>query len=131
MKYLIDTDIIIYWLKGNTRIEQRVQRVGLENIGFSIISQAELYFGAYNSSYPTKNLAKIQLLANTIQVIHFNEKVADIFGLLKANLRKTGKTIMDADLMIASTALAHELILVSNNIKHFQNITGLKLENWA
>ncbi len=130
MKYLIDTDIIIYWLKGHQAIEQQAQQVGLEQIGFSIVSQAELYFGAYNSSYPERNLEKIQLLANTISVISFTVSAAKIFGSLKANLKKTGNMIMDADLMIASTALAEELTLVRNNVKHFQRISGLVLENW-
>ena len=49
MKYLFDTDILIYWLKGNQVIERKAVAIGLENIGYSIISLAELYFGAYNS----------------------------------------------------------------------------------
>jgi tRNA(fMet)-specific endonuclease VapC len=130
MKYLIDTDIIIYWLKGHQAIEQKAKDVGLEQMGFSIVSQAELYFGAYHSTYPERNLEKIQLLSNTIKVIPFTGNAARIFGLLKANLKKTGNIIMDADLMIASTALANELILVSNNVRHFQRISGLTLENW-
>ena len=131
MKYLIDTDIIIYWLKGDERIERKVQAIGLQNIGFSIVSKAELYFGAYNSSYPEKNLEKVLLLADTIEVVNFDDKAADIFGFLKAGLKKSGNIVMDADLMIASITLANELILVSNNAKHFQRISGLVLKNWV
>ena len=55
----------------------------------------------------------------------------DTFGELKAKLEKSGKTIDDMDLLIGSTALTHNLILVTNNISHFERIEGLEIENWT
>lgn len=130
MKYLIDTDTIIYWLKGNQEIEEKARQVGLEVIGFSIISKAELYYGAYYSAYTEKNLENIKLLENSLQIINFTDEAARIFGYLKADLKKSGNIISDADIMIASITLANDLILVTNNTKHFHRIYDLKLENW-
>jgi len=131
MKYLLDTDIIIYWLKGNVKIEKKSMSVKLKNIGFSIISKAELCFGAYNSSHVAKNTDNIRILSKKISVLSFDEAASEIFGRIKSDLKKSGKIILDADIMIASTALANNLILVTNNSKHFERIKGLKIENWS
>ena len=56
MNYLLDTDTLIYWLKGNKSIEEKALAIGLEQLGYSVISHAELYFGAYNSAQKDKNL---------------------------------------------------------------------------
>ncbi len=77
MKYLIDTDIIIYWLKGNEKIEAKAVSVGLEHIAFSIISKAELYFGAHNSEHISENLDNIQIISETISLLPFDEAAAD------------------------------------------------------
>ena len=63
--YLLDTDTLIYWLNGNQNIEQKALHVGLDNLYYSIISKAELYFGAYNSSSVQQNLSNIQTLAQS------------------------------------------------------------------
>ncbi len=131
MKYLLDTDTIIYWLKGNEKIEEKAVSVGLENIGFSIISKAELYFGAYNSEYIRKNIKNAHKVSETIATVHFDEIAAENFGKVKADLSKSGNIIPDADIMIASVALASNLILVTNNTNHFKRISRLKIENWA
>jgi predicted nucleic acid-binding protein len=67
MKYLLDTDTIIYWLKGNQDIEAKACTMGLDSLGYSIISHAELYFGAYNSEHVEKNLQAIQLLRQKLE----------------------------------------------------------------
>ncbi len=130
MKYLFDTDILIYWLKGNQAIERKAVTTGLENIGYSIISLAELYFGAYNSEQIDKNLQAIQIVQQKLPLINCNDKSSQLFGMIKAQLKQQGNLIMDADILIGSIAQANELILVTNNTKHFQRIPNLQLENW-
>jgi tRNA(fMet)-specific endonuclease VapC len=130
MKYLFDTDILIFWLKGNQAIEKKAVAIGLENIGYSIISHAELYFGAYNSEQIEKNLKAIQVVQQKLPLVNCNDKSAQLFGMIKAQLTQQGNIIMDADILIGSIALANELILVTNNTKHFKRIPNLKLENW-
>ena len=130
MKYLFDTDILIYWLKGNQAIERKAVAFGLENIGYSIISLAELYFGAYNSEQIEKNLQAIKTVQQKLALINCNDKSSQLFGMIKAQLTQQGNIIMDADILIGSIAQANELILVTNNTKHFQRIPNLQLENW-
>lgn len=130
MKYLFDTDILIYWLKGNQAIERKAVAMGLENIGYSIISLAELYFGAYNSEQIEKNLKAIKIVQQKLPLFNCNDKSSQLFGMIKAQLTQQGNIIMDADIMIGSIAQANELILVTNNTKHFQRIPNLPLENW-
>ncbi len=91
----------------------------------------ELYYGAYKSQRIESNLAKVKTIEKILKVIQTGEEIVELFGMLKAQLEAKGQSIDDFDLVIASTALAHNLILVTNNIRHFQKIEGLKLENWS
>lgn len=130
MIYLLDTDIIIYWLNGNKVIEQRALSTGLSNIAYSIISHAELCFGAYNSRNIQRNLSSVRRVAQTIMQLPFDELAAEVFGDIKTSLKRQGRIVLDADIMIASVALAQGLTLVSNNSSHFERIANLSLENW-
>lgn len=131
MKYLLDTDALIYWLKGNKNIEQKALHIGLDQLGYSIISHAELYFGAYNSEQKEKNLAAIQIVQQKLTLVNLDAKSAQLFGSIKADLKRQGNIIMDADIMIASIAISNKLTLITNNEKHFERIAELKIENWS
>lgn len=131
MKYLLDTDTLIYWLKGNKNIEEKALTSGLQHLGYSIISHAELYYGAYNSAQQDKNLQAIQLISQNLALISFNAESAQLFGKIKADLKQQGNIILDADIMIAAIALSNQLILVTNNQKHFVRIPNLNIENWV
>ena len=91
----------------------------------------ELYYGAYKSQKITGNLAKIKTLEQSMEIITPGLESAEVFGMLKSQLEKTGSRLDDFDLIIAACALSHNLTLVTNNEKHFQRIEGLKLENWT
>ena len=131
MKYLLDTDTLIYWLKGNKNIEEKALTIGLDQLGYSIISHAELYFGAYNSEQKDKNLKAIQVVYQKLALVNFNPESAQLFGMIKADLKQQGNIILDADIMIASIALSNELTLVTNNEKHFNRIPKLNIQNWV
>ncbi len=129
--YLVDTDILIYWLNNKyPRIDRMLRDAGTKNIYISSISIAELFYGAYHSSFPDKNIALVRDLASSMNIIDFDSEAAEIFGELKNDLKKGGQIINDSDLFIAATAIANKLILVSNNEKHFRRIKQLSLENW-
>ncbi len=81
----------------------------------------ELYYGAYKSQKVTGNLAKIKMLEQSIEMIPLGQESAEIFGMLKAQLEIQGNRLDDFDLAIASSALAHNLTLVTNNAEHFIN----------
>ena len=130
MTYLLDTDTIIYWLNGNQTINQKIAAVGFENLAFSIISKAELYYGAYNSAHVVRNIASIELLSNRMAMLPLNNESASHFGLIKSTLKKQGLPILDADIFIAAIAIANGLTLVTNNEKHYARIQDVQIENW-
>jgi predicted nucleic acid-binding protein len=131
MRYLLDTNICVYWLKGNEKIEQKILSVGMDNVTLSFINISELYYGAYKSQRIESNLNLIRQLSEQLGVIETDEAISEMFGQLKAGLEVAGAIIDDADLFIAACAKVHGLILVTNNMKHFKRIKGLKLENWV
>lgn len=128
--YLLDTDTIIYILKGNASVQKNLLFHINDSIKTSVITLMELYYGAYKSQKVTGNLAKIKTLEQSVEIITLGVAPAEVFGMLKSQLEKTGLRLDDFDLIIAACALAHNLTLVTNNEKHFQRIEGLKLANW-
>lgn len=130
MKYLLDTNICVYWLKGNEHIEQKVLSVGIDNIFISFVTVSELYYGAYKSERVDENLAMMRKLTDRIDVIDSDDAISKAFGNLKASLENAGLIIDDADMFIAACALVHGLTMVTNNTKHFKRIKELKLDNW-
>lgn len=131
MKYLLDTDTAIYFLNGNKKVAANFEKAGLNNIVISTISIAELSFGAYHSKYAESNLERIRLFSSLISVIDYDTTSARFFGLIKSKLRREGKALDDIDILIASVALSSEFTLVTNNLKHFSRVSGLRLQNWA
>ena len=129
--YLLDTDTIIFSLKGHEAIKKNLQKHFEEPMKICVITLMELYFGAYKSEKVTGNLAKVRTIENAFEIIPTGKESAGIFGMLKASLEKSGTPLDDFDLIIASCALSYNLILVTNNIKHFDRIEGLRLTNWT
>jgi tRNA(fMet)-specific endonuclease VapC len=129
--YLLDTDIVIYALKGRPTVRKNLQLHLHDPLRISAISLLELYYGAYKSKQVTANLAKLKTLEETLDAIPVGLEVTETFGRLKSTLEKKGTRLDDFDLVIASTALAYNLTLISNNTEHFSRIDGLKLDNWA
>lgn len=130
MIYLLDTDTVIYWMKGNKNISQKVIDSGFHTIAVSDITRAELYYGAYKSQKVDENLAAIKNIAERVNFLPFSDPAQSTFGKIKAQLEKEGRRLDDLDLMIASTAITFNLILVTNNAAHFERITELKIKNW-
>lgn len=130
MKYLLDTDTCIYWLKGREAVKQNVLAVGYSAIAISVITVAELYFGAYNSTKISENLATAEKFIQSLPVLNLNQTTLKYFGQFKADLKQKGTPVADFDLLIASIALTENLILVSNNMRHYNRISQLNLENW-
>ena len=130
MNYLIDTDIIIYSLKNYGVVNENFNKYRNSPKSISVVTYGELVYGARKSEYIEKNLAKVYRIAEIFPVIDISSSIMDIFGELKASLEKSGEIIDDMDLLIASTALSRNLVLVTNNIKHFDRISGLEMENW-
>ena len=129
--FLLDTDTIIYNMKGNEAIKKNLLYHMDDPLRISVITLMELYYGAYKSEKWSSNLAKVRTIESTFEIIPTGEESAETFGMLKASLEKPGTRLDDFDLAIASCALAHNLTLVTNNVKHFSRIEGLKITNWS
>ena len=131
MKYLLDTNICVYWLNGDKAIEDKAIQVGLNQIAVSFISLSEFYYGAYKSQKVKQNLSAIKNLESKLKTVESNKEICESFGKLKSELEKEGNIIDDADLFIACCALKTNRVLVTNNERHFSRIKGLTLENWT
>jgi len=118
-------------LKGHTQVKENLLRVAWTQIAVSVITRAELYYGAYNSNYVEHNLERARQFLQPIPVLSLSDDSLRQFGALKATLRKTGQLVPDFDLLIAGTALAENKILVTNNTRHYRRIPQLQLENWV
>jgi len=130
MKYILDTDSMIYFLKGNEKMVTRISNAPQNELATTIINHSELLFGVFNSAKKKENLLKIPPFLDKMTVIPFCKHASYIFAEQKALLKKQGNIIADLDLMIASIAMRHHSILVTNNTKHFARLKKLQLQNW-
>lgn len=130
MKYILDTDTLIYFLKGHESVVEKISIISQSDLSTTIINQTELLYGAFNSEQKEQNLKKIQEFLKEIHIFEFSHAASLLFAKHKALLKKRGNMLADMDLMIASIVLANDGILVTNNIKHFEKIKELKFENW-
>jgi len=131
MKYLLDTDICIYFLNKNQTVIDRMKKIPANNILISIITLAELQFGAYNSNKIKNNLERVKFFEKSIQTITLSPEITEEYARIKSKLRKAGNTVDDFDILIGATAVVHDFILVTNNEQHFSRIDKINLENWS
>jgi len=127
--YLLDTNICIFYIRGKYALNKKIASVGFENCYISEVTLAELKYGAECSNKKAENKTLISEFAKEINVLPVFD-CFDIYASEKAKLRKAGNLIDDFDLLIASTALSNQLILVTDNIKHFDRIKAVSIENW-
>jgi len=130
LQFLLDTDTCVYWLRGRESIRERVTAVGLATLGISVITLAELRYGAACSAQPEANQQAVDAFSDAIVVIGVDAAIARAFGEINAALRVQGMLLEDSDLLIGATARTYGLTLVTNNSEHFRRIPGLSLENW-
>ena len=129
--YLLDTDTIIYSLKGVPAIVENMRAHAADPKAISVITYGELVYGAEKSQKISQNLAKVHRIREIFPVIELSCSIMDTFGSLKAELSRNGEMVDDFDLIIAATAITRGYSVVSNNEKHFSKIHDLSLENWT
>lgn len=118
-------------MRGNEPVREHLTEVGPEAVGISIITLAELRYGAACSAHPEDNQRAIDGFISAVATLGLTPETARTFGDVKAMLRRRGALIEDLDLLIASTAHARDLTLVTNNARHFLRIPELRLESWT
>lgn len=131
MKYLLDTNICIYLIKKQyPEILSKLLRVGFDKIGISVITLAELEYGVANSSRSIEAQTALLEFILPFDIFDFNYTAASFYGKIRKELKDKRLPISDMDILIASVAMANELIVVTNNEKEFRRISELKVENW-
>ena len=108
MKYLLDTNICIYFLNQNQAIVKKMSEIPVNDMAISIITIAELQFGAYNSIKVKENLERIKYLRNIIKTINLNTAITEEYAKIKSIMRKSGNLIDDFDILIGSTAIVNK-----------------------
>ena len=130
LKYLLDTNIVIYVIK-----QRPIEVLATFNrhhgrMAISAITLAELIHGSEKSQFPERNLAVVEDFCSRLQVLPYNDNAAMHYGSIRAALERIGQTIGVNDLHIAAHARSHGLVLVSNNLREFERVPGLLMENW-
>ncbi len=133
-KYLLDTNILIDFLKEVPSVVEHILQVGTHQCCLSVISLHELYFGAYlakekKEDYYLRELEKINTLLEYFTVLNLETK-GEEYARIKYALQKKGKPVDEFDMVIAGHALNKGLIIVTDNLKHFENMPDVKVENW-
>ena len=132
MKYMLDTNIIVY--AKNRRPESvlaRLRQCRPEDVCISAVTMAELEYGVSKSSRPEQNRLALMMFLSGIKVLPFDGEAAREYGDIRENLSKKGTIIGGNDLLIAAHARAEGLILVTNNAREFERVEGLRVENWV
>lgn len=130
MAYLIDTDVMVHSLRGNSKVTERIAQTANVPKAISIVTYGELLYGAKRSAQKEKNSAVVYRLAEILPIYGVSRATMETFTDLKIALEKKGQRIEDFDLLIAATAVSRNYTLVTGNTKHFRRIPGLQLENW-
>jgi len=131
MKYLLDTNVCIVYLKGrNLSLKQRLDTVSIQDIAVCSVVKAELCYGAMKSANPERNFALQQSFLAQFVSLPFDDLTATTFGEIRAQLEIRGMPIGAYDLQIAAIALANNLTLVTHNTREFERVQGLQLEDW-
>ena len=127
ISYLIDTDWIIDHFNNVERVTQKLRELRPEGAGLSVISLAELYEGIYYSRDPPKSQNILDSFLEEFPVLGIDEEICKIFGRERGHLRQQRKQISDFDLLIASTCLYYNLVLLTNNRRHYEMVEGVKI----
>lgn len=131
IKYMLDTNILIYTIKNRPTKVREAFKKHSDYLAMSTVTLGELIYGAEKSTQTDRNLADIEALAARMDVVPFDSPAAMHFGQVRAELAKSGKVIGPYDLMIAGHARSRGLILVTNNLREFKRVPGLRVENWV
>lgn len=124
---ILDTDIIIEYLKNNRTIVEKI--IAQPELSTTVFSLAELYYGALHSPRFLDHIKGLKEFLLKVTVITMDYRTCLYFGKIKNELRKKGNPIGDFDIAIAGIALQNHCTLWTNNMKHYENISGLQLEN--
>jgi len=131
MKYLLDTNVCVDYLNGRfPKVTRKIQASRPEDLCVSSVTVAELRYGAEKSTHRQENHARLDVFLADAQCVDFDANAARVYGQVRTALEQRGTVIGPYDLQIAAHALSLGIVLVSDNLKEFRRVTGLRVENW-
>jgi len=130
MKFLLDTNIVIDFLRGKKSIVEKIGQILPQGIGISAVSLAELYHGAYKSSRPKYNLTKVEEFISVpgISIVDLDKQIARHYGKILAELELRGIKLAEVDILIAATAGANGLKILTEDKKHFSRLVKFEIK---
>lgn len=128
-KFLLDTNICIFFMKGKYELDKKIMQAGVENCYISEITAAELLYGAYHSKNE-RHISETKQFISEFAIIPISS-IIDDFARQKDSLVASGQIIDDFDIFIGMTAVKNDLVMVTDNVKHISRINGIKIENWV
>jgi tRNA(fMet)-specific endonuclease VapC len=131
MRYMLDTDTCISLIKARPdKINRRLSRLPVEDVGVSSIAAAELWYGVALSEKKKQNEAALRDFLDFVNVLDWPKGACPVYGRIRAYLKKNGTPIGAMDLLIAAHASFLDAVLVTNNTREFDRVPELKTENW-
>lgn len=130
MSYMLDTNICIAIMKGQSHVQSKLQTISPDNIYISSIVKAELCYGIYKSVHRAHNEQALADFLAVCHVLDWPSDAADTYGEIRAALEKQGRIIGANDLLIAAHAKYMNVVLVTNNTREFERIPALAVDNW-
>ena len=129
MDYLLDTNICIYFMRGNRKIVSMFNKIGIEHLYISEMTVGELYYGAECSDQCAENSKVVESFCNGINILSISN-IWKEFAKQKCHLRQHGQIIEDADIIIGATAIVNHMIIVTENTKHLGRLKNVNTINW-
>jgi tRNA(fMet)-specific endonuclease VapC len=129
-KYLLDTNICVYFLNGKFNLDQKIDKAGFENCCVSEITIAELKYGVEKSTQKERNRKTLETFQDKFDVIPIFPAL-DIYAKEKSRLKTKGKILDDFDLLIGASAIFNNLTLVTRNVSDFDRLSGIQIEDWT
>ncbi len=132
IRYMLDTDICSYVIRERPlEVFEKFKKVEVNQLCISVVTYAELIYGVEHSSSRKINRPIIDDFVRHLDIITWDEDAAEHYGKMRAFLRAEGNIIGSMDMMIAAHARSQNMILITNNDKHFKRVPKLRLENWV
>ena len=132
IRYMLDTDICSYVIRERPlEVFEQFKKVDVNQLCISTVTYAELIYGVEHSSSRKINRPIIDDFVRHLDIITWDEDAAEHYGKIRAFLRAEGNIIGSMDVMIAAHARSQNMILITNNDKHFKRVPKLRVENWV
>ena len=128
---VLDTDICIWLLRGGKpHLERRLAEIDPAELAISSLTLAELRYGALRSKNSRHNISLVDRFAAELALLDFDDQASAHFAAIKAHLAARGELIGPMDLLIAAVSRSNDATFVTGNIKEFDRVPGLQVENW-